>query len=145
VGPGNYVDNEHRFSGRFRPSDGFVNKGLELLHPIQNSLQLHPDLLSRIWNVVWHNHPIQDRRQGAHHQSPRFPSGAADNKTSRCLKFALSSFEQKKTQIGPVGMWESRRLFQAACENPFCLRIFSDAAFPSGQFNFSRFYTHRFC
>jgi hypothetical protein len=76
VRPSSNLDEQYDSSGNFRPLDGFVNKGLELLHPIQNSLQLHPDLLSRDWNVAWQSYPIQDWRQDALPEFFPLPLGA---------------------------------------------------------------------
>jgi hypothetical protein len=52
-------DKERLFSVRFDPPDASVNKGLELLHPIQNSLQLHPGSFSRL-DFLFAKNPIQD-------------------------------------------------------------------------------------
>jgi len=57
--PGDYLNKKHEFSGQFQPFHISVDKGLELLYPIQNSLQLHPDLLSRFWQLL-RSYPIQD-------------------------------------------------------------------------------------
>ena len=44
----NDFDEKRQFSMGLNPLDVSVNKGLELLHPIQNSLQLHPGCFSRL-------------------------------------------------------------------------------------------------
>jgi hypothetical protein len=64
VSPGNYLDEKHQLAGEFRPLHGLVNKGLELLPPIQNSLQLHPGFFSRI-GFAWPQYQLQDLSQDA--------------------------------------------------------------------------------
>ena len=110
------LDEQHDFSRNFRPLDGFVNKGLELLHPIQNSLQLHPDLFSCDWNVACQSYPIQDWRQDALLDSFPLFSGAI-YKSLRFSSFLNLGIKNKTIRAcGNVG--KSYRflvgLFQAA-------------------------------
>jgi len=107
--PGSNLDEQHGFSGNLRTFDGFVNKGLELLHPIQNSLQLHPDLLSCVWNSACHSNPIQDWRQDALHEFFPLPSGAF----YKSIPFkSFLNLEIKTIPVEPVEMWESQAVFR---------------------------------
>ena len=108
MSPGDYLDQKCETASRFRPFHVSVNKGLELLHPIQNSFQLHPDLLSRNWNVACQSYPIQDRRQDALYQSPQISSGVAD-RSSRCQSFLFFNFEKEKNPRACGNVGKSRR------------------------------------
>jgi hypothetical protein len=44
--PGRNLDEQHPLVGKLCPLYRVINKGLELLNPIKNSLQLHPGLFS---------------------------------------------------------------------------------------------------
>ena len=57
-------DDQLQDSGRVCPANFLEHKRLELLHAIQNSLQLHPGLGSRDWNGLA-IYPIHDRCQDA--------------------------------------------------------------------------------
>ena len=125
VGTRSYLDDECRLPGRLRPLHTRVNKGLELLHPIQNSLQLHPDLRSHNWICAWQSYPIQDRRQDALDQSPQLPSGAVATTLLGSYLTSFSSETERKPSRACGNVGKSRRflarLFQAAVEiRSFC-------------------------
>jgi hypothetical protein len=103
------LDKKHPLAGNFCPLHGLVNKGLELLHPIQNSLQLHPGFFSRI-GFACPQYQLQDLIQDALPESFQRPSGVA-NKSSYCFHSLFLSSERKKNSIGPVEMWESPTAF----------------------------------
>jgi len=115
VRPSSNLDEQYDSSGNFRPLDGFVNKGLELLHPIQNSLQLHPDLLSRDWNVAWQSYPIQDWRQDALPEFFVLPSGAIYRSLLSSCYLNLDIKSKTSRACGNVGKPNRFlvRLFQA--------------------------------
>jgi hypothetical protein len=114
--PSSNFDEQYDFSGNFRKLDGFVNKGLELLHPIQNSLQLHPDLLSRDWNVAWQSYPIQDWRQDALPEFFPLPSGVIYRSLRYSNFLNLEIKDKTNRACGNVGKSHRFlvRLFQAA-------------------------------
>jgi hypothetical protein len=84
--PHSYLDEQHLFLADLRKLHRCVNKGLELLHPIQNSLQLHPDL-SRL------NFLAKGINTG-------FRSGCA-----------MSFFKKREKPAGPVGNVGKSRVF----------------------------------
>jgi hypothetical protein len=106
--PGSDLDEQHIFSVDSRPLDGFVNKGLELLHPIQNSLQLHPGFFSR-FGFVSSQYQIQDWDQDALPESFPLPSGAF----YKLIPFtSFLNLEIKTKPVEPVEMWESQASFR---------------------------------
>jgi hypothetical protein len=97
-----FYNESHGFI-RFQPADVSVNKGLELLHPIQNSLQLHPDSFSRAWNSACQSYPIQDWRQDA---LPESFLHTVAHKLLFCCYWLSLILKRKKNSIGPVEMWK---------------------------------------
>ena len=133
VDPGQDLDQQYQVIALIQPVDVSINKRLELLDPIQNSLELHPDLLSRIGYFSQSN-PIQDWGQDAlPHFSPllQWSSRRCKRRTERDSSRACG----KCAKVPPL----LDGTFASGGGNPRFLRISKDAAFSIRPFAMSSY------
>lgn len=89
-------------------------KGLELLHAIQNSLQLHPDLWSCCW-VILNTYPIQEPGQDAlpFLQSLHVDTPCQARSGPKPTPLSISPSQLfKEPQSPPLGKWGSAATYQ---------------------------------